>query len=82
MRSLFGTRQIKFCTANDNVSTETDEFFEHFLEVENLRPVFGDRQHNDAQGDFHLREFIELVEDNGRIFIPLEFDDHTDAVPV
>ena len=29
-----------------------------------------------------MREFIELVEDDGRIFIPLELDDHADAFAV
>ena len=45
------------------------------LELEQLRPAVIDRQHVDAERRFERGVLVEIVDDDLRIAVALEFDD-------
>ena len=59
-----------------------DERLQQFLEVEQARPVAGQRHDIDAEDRLHLGEFVEVIEDHLGHFAALQFDHHAHAVLV
>jgi len=77
-----GFGQLEAGPADDDLLAEVDEALENFLEIENPGLLVVDGQHDDAEGRFHLGVLVKLVEDDAGNLVPLQVQDHPDAVPV
>ena len=66
----------------DDLVPVLEEVPEHRLEVHHLRLAVDEREHDDAEGGLELRALEELVQDDLRHRVALQFDDDPDPVAV
>ena len=82
MGALPGLGQIERRPPDDDLFAELQKTLENLLQIEypRLSPV--DRKHDDPEGGLHLGVFVELVQDHGGRFIPLQIQNDADAFAV
>ena len=72
--ALLGLAQFEARAAQDDFAAMLDVARDRFLERKQFRPAMIDREHVDREGAFHRGVLVEIVDDDLRIAVALEFD--------
>ena len=82
MFTVAGLAQQEVCTPADNFGAVLDEQLENFQQAKLTRLAIDDGEHDRAKVGLHLRHLVELVQDDFRVFIALEFKHDAHAIAV
>ena len=82
MLAFFGLAQIKPGTAQDDVAPMVEEQAQELDQTHLAGLPAADGQQDHAERLLHLREFVEVIEDELRLFAALDLDDDAHALAV
>ena len=74
--------QLVLRAAQHDLALEADVFLQDLLQRQRARLPVDDREHDDAERHLHLRERIQVVQDDLRRSVALDVDDDVHAVAV
>ena len=80
--ALLGLFEVELRAARHHVHLEVDIVLQHVFERERLRLAVHNREHNHTERRLHLREAVELIQNNLRGSVALDGDDDHHAVAV
>ena len=76
MGAVFGLTEAETGTAGDDIAAVLDEAFEQLADVHLLRATLVEGEQDDAERVLEVGVLIELVDDDLRVLVALELDDH------
>ena len=76
MGAVFGLTETEAGTAGDHIAAVLNEAFEQLADVHLLRATLVEGEQDDAERVLEVRVLVELVDDDLRILVTLELDDH------
>ena len=74
--AVFGLAETEAGTAGDDIAAVLNEAFEQLADVHLLRATLVEGEQDDAERVFEVRVLVELVDDDLRVLVALELDDH------
>ena len=74
--AVLGLTEAEAGAAGDHVAAVLDEAFEQLADVHLLRATLVEGEQDDAERVFEVRVLVELVDDDLRVLVALELDDH------
>src|SRR5260370_41326527 len=82
VEARLGFLQLETCTPRDDDLAMLEERDEHLQKIHLLGAPLVNAEQDDAVALLHLRELVELVQDDARLGVTLELDDNAHAVTI